>query len=230
MVHIYYHIYSIEGVESIIDEQLKLIETYFDMPFILNVGISIADDNSPTDTIIKRFYDYQKPNYRIRDVRSKGHEFVTLDLIEKDKEKFGNLDYILYLHTKGASKQKNAEYPNIVSWRNLMQYFNIERIKNVFRIFDKSDFNTYGVLLETVNSSNHTIYSGNFWWMKGEYAKTINIEGVKKNRFNAELSYVQKGENWKPYSEFNKDENDSMMQKRNIYEINFKREDYTSLI
>jgi hypothetical protein len=55
MVHIYYHIYSIEGVEFIIDEQLKLIETYFDMPFILNVGISIADDNSPTDKIIKIF-------------------------------------------------------------------------------------------------------------------------------------------------------------------------------
>jgi hypothetical protein len=229
MVHIYYHIYSIEGVESIIDEQLKLIETYFDMPFILNVGISIADDNSPTDTIIKRFYDYQKPNYRIRDVRSKGHEFVTLDLIEKDKEKFGNSDYIFYLHTKGASKQNESNYSNIVSWRNLMQYFNIERIKNVFRIFDKTDFNTYGVLLENMNNS-YTIYSGNFWWMKGDYAKTINIGGVHKDRWNAELQYVQKGENWKPYSEFNKDENDEMMQKRNIYEINFKREDYTSLI
>jgi hypothetical protein len=230
MVHIYYHIYSIEGVESIIDEQLKLIETYFDMPFILNVGISIADDNSPTDTIIKRFYDYQKPNYRIRDVRSKGHEFVTLDLIEKDKETFGNLDYILYLHTKGASKQKNAEYPNIVSWRNLMQYFNIEKIKSVFRIFDKTDFNTYGVLLETVNNSNHTIYSGNFWWMKADYAKTINIDTVKKNRWNAELQYIQKGLDWKPYSEFNKDENDSMMQRLTTSKIHFKKEDYTSLI
>ena len=111
-----------------------------------------------------------------------------------------------------------------------MQYFNIEKIKDVFRIFDKTDFNTYGVLLETVNTLSNLIYSGNFWWMKGEYAKTINIEGVKKNRFNAELAYVQKGIDWKPYSEFNKDENDSMMQKRNMYEINFKREDYTSLI
>jgi hypothetical protein len=229
MVRIYYHIYSIEGVESIIDEQLKLIETYFDMPFILNVGISIADDNLPTDTIIKRFYDYQKPNYRIRDVRSKGNEFVTLDLIEKDKETFANSDYILYLHTKGASKQNEANYPNIVSWRNLMQYFNIEKIKNVFRIFDKTDFNTYGVLLENMNNS-HRIYSGNFWWMKGDYAKTINVEGVYKNRWNAELSYVQKGKNWKPYSEYNKDENDAIMTQRNIYEINFKREDYTSLI
>jgi hypothetical protein len=66
--------------------------------------------------------------------------------------------------------------------------------------------------------------------MKGDYAKTINIGGVHKDRWNAELQYVQKGENWKPYSEFNKDENDEMMHKRNNYQINFKREDYISLI
>ena len=41
-----------------------------------------------------------------------------------------------------------------------MQYFNIERVKNVFKIFDRTDFNTYGVLLETVNNSKNIIYSG----------------------------------------------------------------------
>ncbi len=45
MVHIYYHIYAIEGVEEIIDEQLFLIEKHFDFPYILNVGISIAENN-----------------------------------------------------------------------------------------------------------------------------------------------------------------------------------------
>ena len=214
MVRIYYHIYSIEGVESIIDEQLKIIETYFDMPFILNVGISIADDNSPTDTIIKRFYDYQKPNYRIRDVRSKGHEFITLDLIEKDKETFGDSDYILYIHTKGASKQ---DLENVLSWRHLMNYFNIEKVKNVFKLFEKTDYNTYGVLLG--NAGKWTIYSGNFWWMKADYAKTINIDKVKRNRFSAETDYIQRGENWKPYSSYNRDG-------ENHYQILFKKEEY----
>jgi hypothetical protein len=224
MVHIYYHIYSIEGVESIIDEQLKLIETHFDMPFILNVGISIADDNSPTESIIKRFYDYNKPNYKIRDVRSKAYEFVTLDLIEKDKETFGNTDYICYLHTKGASKQTEDKYPNVVSWRKLMEYFNIEKIKNVFKIFDTTEFNTYGILMDTLNDF-HIIYSGNFWWMKGDYAKTINITNVEKNRLAAEFTFVQMGIDWKPYCAYNKDKSEN----RNIYEINFKREDYINL-
>jgi hypothetical protein len=227
MVRVYYHIYAIEGVDKIIDEQLSLIQTHFNFPYILNIGISIANDNSPTDSIIKQLHTYDNVKNIVKDSYQKGNEFVTLNLIEKDKELFENSDYIFYFHTKGASKIKNKnKCLKATNWRNFMQHFNIERTKTIFRIFDKTDFNTYGVLLETVNNSNHTIYSGNFWWMKADYAKTINIEGVKKNRWNAELQYVQKGVDWKPYSEFNKDENDSMMQKRNIYEINFKREDY----
>ena len=58
--------------------------------------------------------------------------------------------------------------------------------------------------------------------MKGEYAKTINIEGIEQNRYNAELQYIQKGINWKPYSEYNKGQTN--------YKINFRKEDYTSLI
>ena len=44
--------------------------------------------------------------------------------------------------------------------------------------------------------------------MTGEYAKTIDINGVYKNRWNAELQYIQTGVNWKPYSYFIKDQKD----------------------
>ena len=110
MVRVYYHIYAVDGVEEIIDEQLSLIEKNFNFPFVLNVGISIGNDNYPTSNIIDKFYNYNKPNYRIRDIRVKGHEFTTLELIEKDKELFGDTDFILYLHTKGASKRGSEEY------------------------------------------------------------------------------------------------------------------------
>jgi hypothetical protein len=208
MVHIYYHIYAIDGVESIIDEQLSLIKKHFDFPYILNVGISIADDNISIDYIINKFE-------KIRDVRSKGNEFVTLDLIEKDKEKFGNSDYILYIHTKGASKQ-NLE--NVVSWRHLMNYFNIEKVKNVFKLFDKTDYNTYGVLLS--NGDGWKLYSGNFWWAKALYVKELNFKNIKKrNRTQAEWNFISTGENWKPYSSYNR-------QGENHYSILFKREEY----
>ena len=204
MIHIYYHIYAIDGVESIIDEQLNLIKTHFDFPYILNVGISIADDNISIDYIINKFE-------KIRDVRSKGNEFVTLDLIEKDKEKFGDSDYILYIHTKGASKQDNQ---NVISWRHLMNYFNIEKVKNVFKLFEKTNYNTYGVLF--VNRH----YSGNFWWACANYLKTLNLEGIiPKDRFAAETGYISEGENWKPYSPYN-----IYCESNDIYRVNFKKE------
>lgn len=210
MVHIYYHIYAIDGVESIINEQLSLIEKHFDFPYILNVGISIANDNQSIRYIIEKFKN-------VRDVRCCGNEFVTIDLIEIDKQKFGDSDYILYIHTKGASKINNESYSNIKSWRELMNYFNIEKCKNVFNIFDKTEYNTYGVLLG--NAGRWKIYSGNFWWSKASYLKTIKMDGVKKNRFNAEVDYIQNGENWKPYSPYNKEG-------LNHYLIDFKREEY----
>jgi hypothetical protein len=209
MVHIYYHIYAIEGVDAIVNEQLELIKAHFDFPYKLNIGISIANDNVPITNILNLFNISD-----LRDVRAKGNEFVTLELIEKDKEKFGDSDYILYLHTKGASKQ---DLENVITWRHLMNYFNIERCKNVFKIFEKTSYNTYGVLLGT--AGKWKLYSGNFWWAKASYLKTIEVGGVKRSRFNAELKYIQNGKDWKPYSSYNREG-------ENHYLINFNETGY----
>lgn len=214
MIHIYYHIYAINGVESIIDEQLSLIEKHFDFRYILNVGISIANENISTSNILEKL---TKPNYIIRDIRTNGSEWITLDLIEKDKQKFGDTDYILYIHTKGASKLNDINYIKLENWRHLMNYFNIEKVKNVFKLFEKTEFNTYGV--NYITSNNRLHYSGNFWWMRSDYAKTINVENVdKSNRYMAELGYLRNGVNWKPYSAFDPD--------LNLYLSEIKREQY----
>ena len=209
MVHVYYHIYAIDGVESIIDEQLSLIEKHFNFPYKLNIGVSIEDNNYSISYLFEKFNN-------IRDICARGNEWTTLNLIEKDKEKFGDSDYILYIHTKGASRQNDDTYENIISWRHLMNYFNIEKVKNVFKLFEKTEFNTYGVLFSNGN------YCGNFWWAKSTYLKTLILEGIiPKDRFAAENGYIQSGKNWKPYSSYNFDcENNS------YYWINFKKELY----
>jgi hypothetical protein len=212
MVHIYYHIYAIDGVETIIDEQLNLIKKHFNFRYILNIGIVIAEENKSISNILSRI---DKSN--IRDIQSKGNEFVTLNLIEKDKINFSESDYILYLHTKGASKQNDIQYQNIISWRHLMNYFNVEKFENIFKLFQQTEYNTYGVLYSILGKWK--LYSGNFWWAKAKYLKSINIEKIKKNRFDAETNYIQHGKDWKPYSPLNR-------QGENHYLINFKREEY----
>jgi len=211
MVYIYYHIYAIDGVESIIDEQLSLIEKYFHFRYILNIGISIANDDTSISKILEKF---TKENHKIRDVKAYGNEFVTLDLIEKDKEKFGDSDYILYIHTKGASKQNSLQYQNIISWRHIMNYFNIEKVNNVFKLFEKTEFNTYGILF-------NKFYMGNFWWSTGKYIKTTNSIDMdkKNNRYLAENAYLNSGIDLKPYSAYD-------IELTNLYIFEFKREQY----
>ncbi len=198
MIHIYYHIYSVDGVSSIINEQLNLIKNTFNFKYKLNIGISIGNSNIPL------FSEFESIKQYVRDIRAKGNEFITLDLIEKDKDNFGDSDYILYLHTKGASKINEFNYENLVDWRNLMQYFNIKNYSSAFKLFEKTPYNTYGVNLTTPANIDRYAYFGNFWWATSEYIKSIDLKNVdKSNRINAEFNYIQNGLNWKPYSPFN---------------------------
>jgi len=218
MVHVYYHIYAIEGIESIIDEQIQSIRKEFNFPYKLNIGVSIANEYISSRPLIEKIYNYNNPNYKIVDIRCKGNEFVTLDLILNDRQHFSDSDYVFYFHTKGASKQHEGFYNNIVSWRKMMQYFLIEKNKNIFTVLGNTNYNTYGVLLNKVgNWKLH--YSGNFWWSKASYIKTINLEGVKINRTAAEINFIQNGKDWQPYSPYDK-------QGENHYSIEFKREEY----
>lgn len=218
MVRIYYHIYGINGVESIFKEQIDLIENHFNFPYILNAAISL-DKNTQSiyDTnIIQKLYAYNKPNIRLRDIGTNANEFLTLNLIEKDKDIIGNNDYILYIHTKGASRLNQYIYKYVASWRQMMQYFLIEKHQTVFSIFEKTDFNTCGILLHDMVNRH---YSGNFWWAKGDYIKTLNTSTVdKSNRYCAESHFIQMGD-WKPYSLYNADGS-------RIYNTMFKRDQY----
>jgi hypothetical protein len=218
MIRIYYHIYVIDGVETIINEQLTLLKKCINKPYSLIVGISISENNNLLDNIVKLINEYDM-QIIIGDIKLMDNEFVTLNLIERDKSSFDDTDYILYLHTKGASKQNTDEYSDQKRWRNIMQLYNIKYIDNVFGVFNNRLYNTYGVLLERVSDYKNIIYSGNFWWMTGEYAKTINIDNVdKSDRWNAEFQYIQMGIDWKPYSYFIRDAN-NRREKRNINTI-----------
>lgn len=224
MVHVYYHIYSIPNVESIIDEQLSLIEAHFNFPFILNIGISIYDENSPTDNILKKIKELNKSNYFIRDIKFQDYEWVTLNLIQNDKINFKDDDLIFYFHTKGASRIKDICYPNEVSWRHIMNYFNIEESNSAIEILNKNEYNTYGIFLD--GHPKLWWYSGNFFWLRADYVKSINLEGVElTSRCNAEINYIQNGIEWKPYSAYNLNSTPNTIP-IDYYNTIFNREEY----
>lgn len=186
MIRIYYHVYGIDNVDEIVHEQLSLLGNIIE-PYTLTIGLSLSDssyDHTPLLDII---------NPKI--IKIKDNEFLTLNLIEEDD--ISDDDYILYIHTKGASKIKTSHYEKDYNWRLTMNHYLIKQYKNVLKIL--KDYNTFGYQLEGLDNGID-IYSGNFWWTTGKYIKTINTENVdKSNRYNAELNFIQLGRNWKPY-------------------------------
>ena len=70
-----------------------------------------------------------------------------------------------YLHTKGLKHFGTASEPNVISWINLMLFWNIGRWKYANEIL--KTFSTYGCEF----LDNH--YSGNFWWATAKHIKLL---------------------------------------------------------
>jgi hypothetical protein len=186
MIRIYYHVYAVDGVERIIDEQLTLLDKIKE-PYELSLGLSISDSQFDYSHLLSKINPKIIKNY--------DNEFLTLNLIEQDN--IDDDDFIFYLHTKGASKINTGRYELESNWRRILNYHLIVDYRKVLTSLE--NFNTYGFQLEELDNGID-IYSGNFWWATGKYIKTINTENIdKSNRYNAELNFIQNGDNWNPY-------------------------------
>jgi hypothetical protein len=237
MVHIYYHIYSFKTAFGIVKQQINYIQNSFKCRPKVNIiittpgrqdRISRADCSSQIyDWLSKEILPIEN-DYIIRDFiiseNTLPNEWSTLDFIIKDKETFADDDCILYLHTKGASHElinKDESYKpkddymkhrliyekNSLYWKRAMEYYLIEKNQECIDILKNTEYNTVGVFLNEP-MWNCEVYAGNFFWIKGEYAKTLLTNPTeeqidKTTRSTAEFNFINTGINWKPYSIFN---------------------------
>ena len=186
MIRIYYHVYGVDDVDKIIDEQLTLLNEIKE-PFKLTVGLSVSNESYNYDNLLNKI----KPNI----IKYGDNEFLTLNLIQLDN--IEDDDYIFYFHTKGASKINTGLYELESNWRKHLSYYLITKYVEVIK--NLKEYNTFGYQLEQLDNGID-IYSGNFWWATGKYIKTINTDDVDKtDRYNAELKFIQNGDNWNPF-------------------------------
>ncbi len=79
---------------------------------------------------------------------------------------------IWYGHTKGITKIGTWCEENVWDWLEYLLYFNFEQWRTAVEVLNGS-WNTYGVNLRL---QPETHYSGNFWWAKSSYLKTLPLE------------------------------------------------------
>lgn len=94
-------------------------------------------------------------------------EYPTLNKLKQDCDATEEDFYICYLHLKGLTKLND---PNVIDWRNYMEYWNIDRWKECVAALD-DDCETVGTnFIETPWPH----YSGNFWWSHANYIKRLD--------------------------------------------------------
>ncbi len=91
-------------------------------------------------------------------------ELETINLIKTFSEKQDQCK-ILYLHTKGITQDNKCVH----DWTNMMLYFLIEKEDVCMNYL--TEYDAVGCNLITDTKTPH--FSGNFWWSKSSYIKTL---------------------------------------------------------
>lgn len=170
MIAIFYHIGQV-GIGAFIYQQ-QIHRLYcsglINKADYIHLGVSGNNDlfDIPDKAIIKR-------NNNLKEETD-----TLISLKEFCKE---NPNYkVLYLHTKGSSKQSLE----VNAWRLYMEYFLIDRWKECVKYLDKYDccgvdFNKNGNTVWSDGSLTPPKYdtghfSGNFWWANASYINTLD--------------------------------------------------------
>ena len=99
------------------------------------------------------------------------YETSTLNLLHAhaQQEDF----HVLYLHTKGVSHEpQTSAHANILDWVNYMSHFTIDQHARCRESLQTHD--AVGVNLQDGHPDDALHYSGNFWWSKSAYIRTLS--------------------------------------------------------
>jgi beta-1,4-mannosyl-glycoprotein beta-1,4-N-acetylglucosaminyltransferase len=132
-----------------------------DKIFINNIGIPIEN-----------IYENEKISITNYSENVLLFEYPTLNKIKHLAYEEPNA-YILYLHTKGITHNKNMLH-NINDWIYLMLYFLVEKYEECIDNLNKG-YETVGCNFNKSNNEYTDHYSGNFWWSKGKYINKLKV-------------------------------------------------------
>ena len=147
--------------------------------FIVNIGEEILenDDNS--------IFNHEKIKILHFSNKTDLFELPTIKLLHEFCKKDNDCN-VLYLHTKGITR--NIVKNKIDDWVNLMLYFLVEKYENCLKKLETNNYDALGCNY-TKNDYLGNVkphFSGNFWWVKSNYMKRLDIE-VLKSQFDAEF-------------------------------------------
>jgi hypothetical protein len=190
----FYHVCLINDWVDIVTKQLNSLTESSLLSKTNSLFVSILGDKLQQNIFIDLIKDFDNIQIVISSPNILLYEEPILNYLKylSENEYF----YCYYLHAKGVSitEENKTWYHNsqdlnhlkncINDWREFMEYFQIYRFEDNVNLLDR--FDTCGVNY-CEEPSPH--YSGNFWWTKSDYIKTLNElpKLTSQNRWLAEF-------------------------------------------
>ena len=178
-VVIFYHVAQIGDWMNIVNEQVSLLRTSGLYKKADRIMVTVLG-SQPLELPSKMEIVHRSNNLQ-------EYEIVTINKMLEFSKSCTSTHYILYLHTKGVTKRMCNGVHGQYYWRQLMNYWNVERHPDMIAALDKG-YLTAGInLMKNTWGIDSFHYSGNFWWASSAHLSTLAPLPSHAQRWDAEF-------------------------------------------
>lgn len=169
---VFYHGCDLFKDNTIILEQVELFEKTL-LDEVDEVHMMLHYQKEYFDWLVDRWKDRTNVIFHFFDETYKAwYEATTMHYIQELCHNTPYDFYVLYTHSKGATKPNSIDDFN---WRHYMQYFTVEKWKECVEKLDDG-YDTCGASLIAPNThiyhaNKEPFYAGNYWWATSKYLK-----------------------------------------------------------
>jgi hypothetical protein len=169
--YIYMHICTIGDWENVIRKIFNIIKLSGLLEKVEEIRVSVLGDS----TKILEILESPKVKIVFHSENTQLYERPILEILHNDALNATEPFNVLYLHSKGVSRVENK---NITDWIDFMLFFLVE--KHFDCLESLKIYDACGVNLSKITNNNSQLtfknnyhFSGNFWWSKSDYIKTL---------------------------------------------------------
>ena len=190
---IYYHVFLIGNWFQIVNEQIDILKKS-NLFHNAKIKVGLSHDEQADEEQNKLALDFfkQYDNVEVLFLKKNGcSESETLGYLKDDCDSSDTNTNILYIHAKGVTQWQTFKEQYVAEWRNMMEFFLIERWEKCVDKLDEG-YDCCGINYQVhagniKNEIRHVmIYNGNFFWVKSDYVKKLDRTILFEHRYSAE--------------------------------------------
>jgi len=207
--YIVYYCYLTNKYEQLIDKQFQRLVDSGLYDEVTKIYVNICGDEELIKKQLEYFNKYDKVEIYSTNSTDNTYEYQGLKCVYDIAQKLEGEDRILYLHTKGSSRNCSLD---MELWRNCMEHELVDKWRNAMNYCTVD--RAVGINLKY---SPRLHFSGNMWWST---ARHIQMLVEPKQSISDEEYYRHYYEFW--ITKFKADfKADKVMFELNRYEVNY---------